>query len=47
MINQLKSQLVEEYQLKEGENKIEIIIKNALKDLEQMFYGCKTLINID
>ena len=47
MINQLKSQLVEEYQLKEGENKIEIIIKNALNDLEQMFYGCKTLINID
>ena len=39
--------LVDKLELKEGENKIQLIIKNPLTNLRLMFFQCKTLYNID
>ena len=47
VINGKKSPLVEEYYLKEEENKITLCIKNNLRNLSDMFAFCKTLNNID
>ena len=47
VINGEKSKLVEQYDLKEGENNITMCIKNTLTDLSSMFKLCKTLSNID
>ena len=47
VINGIKSELVEKYELKEGKNNIEILIKNKINNLENMFYYCKSLRNID
>ena len=47
IINEIKSELIEEYELKEGNNNIKLIIKNNLTDLEDMFNGCYSLYNID
>ena len=46
IINGKKSELIEKYELKEGENNIEIIIKNKIINLEYMFYKCVSLKNI-
>jgi serine/threonine protein kinase len=46
-INGIKEELVKEYKLKKGENKIEIIIKNKIINLEYMFYKCTKLKNIE
>ena len=46
-INQTKSPLVSQYILKKDKNDIKIIIKNDLNNLEYMFYGCKSLVNIE
>ena len=40
-------ELVKEYELEEGENEIEIIIKDKLTNFEYMFYNCTSLKNID
>ena len=47
VINGIKKELDYKYKLKAGENKITIIIKNKITNLEDMFYECKTLKNID
>jgi len=47
IINGNKNNLVEEYKLKKGENKVKIIIKNKITNLEKMFYECKSLKNIE
>jgi len=47
IINGYKSCLINKYKLKAGENNIKIIIKNKIKNLEYMFYGCKPLKNIE
>ena len=47
IINGNKSPLVQEYNLKEGENNITLCIKNKLTNLSDMFTHCKTLYNID
>ena len=47
VINGIKSELIEEYKLKEGKNIIEMIIKNKILSLEHMFYKCKSIRNID
>ena len=39
--------LFECYKLKKGENKIKLIIKNKITNLEYMFLGCKSLKNIE
>ena len=46
-INGTKSDLVEKYYLKKGENNIKITIKNKIMNLSHMFEGCKALINIE
>ena len=46
-INGKKNELVKEYELKEGENNIKIIIKKEIYNLEEMFSKCSSLINID
>ena len=46
-INGIKIKLVEKYNLKKGINKIEMIIKNKLNNLEYMFDRCKSLKNIE
>ncbi len=46
-MNGQKSDLIEQYNLKKGENNIKLIIKNKLVNLSYMFYGCKTLKNND
>ena len=46
IINGIKNNLISSYKLKKGENNIKIIIKNKIKNLEKMFYNCKSLINI-
>ena len=40
IINGIESELVREYELKDGENKIEIIIKNKILNYEEMFASC-------
>ena len=47
IINGEKNELISEYKLKEGENKLEIIIKNKITNLEYMFYNCISLKNIE
>lgn len=47
IINGKESNLVEESFLIKGENKIELIIKNKITNLEYMFYKCCTLTNIE
>ena len=46
IINEQKSKLVKKWKLKEGENKIKMIIKNKLSNFECMFEGCDSLRNI-
>ena len=47
IINGNKSKLIEEYELKKGENNIKLIIKNNLTHIKYMFYRCKSLYNIN
>ena len=47
IINGQESPLVEKYELKEGINTIQMIILNKLTNVECMFMGCTSLINID
>ena len=47
IINGMKIQLVQKYELKYGENEIEIIIKNKISNFEHMFYDCISLKNIE
>ena len=47
IVNGEEKGLVKEYKLKKGENKIKIIIKNKIKNLEYIFYDCKSLKNIE
>ena len=47
VINDEKNKLISRYELKEGENKIEIKIKNKITNLEYMFYACISLKNIE
>ena len=47
IINGEKSELLSEYNLKQGENIISVIIKNKLTNLSNMFYHCNSLINIE
>ena len=48
VINGTPNELVKKYKLKKGENNIQIIIKNKkITNLEDMFYKCNTLKNID
>ena len=47
IINGYKSSLINKFKLKEGESNIKIIIKNKITNLEEMFYKCKSLKNID
>ena len=46
IINGNKSNLIEKCEFRKGENYIKIILKNKNKNLEKMFYKCKSLINI-
>ena len=46
-INGLKIELVKEYKLNKGENEIEIKIKKKITNLENMFYHCTKLKNIE
>ena len=39
--------LIKKYKLRKGENNIKMKIKNKIKDLQDMFYGCKNLVNIN
>ena len=45
-IKGIKSKLIDKYDLEEENNNIKLIIKNKLKNLEEMFKDCKTLSNI-
>lgn len=47
IINGNKELLIDEYLLNEGNNYIKLIMKNKLNKIEEMFYGCTTLKNID
>ena len=47
IINYNKSELIDNYCLKEGINNIKLIIKNNITNLEYMFYDCKALYSID
>ena len=47
LINGKKNELIDIYILEKGINKITLIIKNNLTNLEQMFYDCKELYYID
>ena len=47
IINNKKSNLIDEYELEQGVNKIKLIIKGGLEKLEEMFYQCKSLYNIE
>jgi len=46
IINGNKNKLINRYKMRKGENNIKIIIKNKIRNLEYMFYGCKSLKNI-
>ena len=46
-INGIESALVQKYELKYGENNLEIIIKNKITNFEHMFYDCISLKNIE
>ena len=47
IINGKPNKLVDKYVLLKGKNVIKMIIKNDLKNIEEMFNGCKTLVNIN
>ena len=47
VINGTKSKLIQKYKLKKGENNIQIIIKNKIINIKNMFESCRTLKNID
>jgi len=47
IINGEKNELIGMYNLEKGINKVILIIKNNLTNLEFMFYHCETLYNID
>ena len=47
MINGDKKKLIEKAELRYGENNIKIILKNKLENLEEMFKGCNSLLNIE
>jgi len=47
IINGNRNNLINRYKLRKGENKIKIIIKNKITNLENMFYYCKSLKNIE
>ena len=47
IINGIKSKLASEYELNEGINNIEMIIKNKIKNLEYMFFMCVSLKDIE
>ncbi len=47
VINDNNSKLISQYQLKEGINKIKLVMKKRLNNLEYMFYDCNTLSNIE
>ena len=47
IINGEKTKLINKYKLKKGENNITLIIKNKIDNFSNMFYKCKSLINID
>ena len=47
VINGINNKLIEKYKLKKGKNNIQIIIKNKLMNLKDMFRYCRTLKNID
>ena len=46
-VNGIKNNLIKKYKLEKGENKIELILKNKITNLENMFYECNCLKNID
>ena len=46
-INGIKYNLIEKINLKKGENKVKMKIKNNITNLEKMFYYCKSLKNIE
>ena len=47
MINGKNNKLVKKYKLKKGDNNIQIIIKNKITNLKDMFKYCDTLKNIN
>ena len=47
IINGQKESLIDEYLLKKGNNDIKLILKDNLNKIEEMFYGCRALKNID
>ena len=47
IINGIESELVQEFLLNQGLNEIHMIIINQLNNLEEMFYNCKSLKNIE
>ena len=44
---QYRNEIIDKYDLKEGNNNIKLIIKNNLNNMSYMFYGCKSLYNIE
>ena len=46
-INGEKMKLIKIFKLKKDINKIKMIIRNKIKNLEGMFFNCKRLTNID
>jgi hypothetical protein len=46
-INGYKTDLINKYKLKKGTNTIKMIIKNKITNLEEMFYNCNKLKNIN
>ena len=47
IINGIKNELIDEYELDKGDNNVKLIIKNNLINLENMFYECQNLYNIE
>ena len=47
IINGNKNSLINKYELKKGGNNIKLIIKNKIRNLEYMFYNCKSLNKIE
>ena len=47
IINGIKNELVKEFKLEYDENKIQMIIKNKIYNLEKMFYQCEKLKSIE
>ena len=47
IINGIKNKLTDVFELENGKNNITLIIEKNLTKLEYMFYGCKSLYNID